>query len=158
MRWLAAHTWFIALVPLVIILVLSGYFGRPLNLLKDTEVDYLNKDSIFALYLLSDGQERSKTIKYEVQTERGERILLYLQKDSLTMPKLGDILMVQTSVKRGGRLGEFDYGLYLRRQGIVGTCWAHRGNWQVIGKKEDSSLKSLAQRCQSISLRLPGFP
>lgn len=148
MRWLAAHTWFIALVPLVIILVLSGYFGRPLNLLKDTEVDYLNKDSIFALYLLSDGQERSKTIKYEVQTERGERILLYLQKDSLTMPKLGDILMVQTSVKRGGRLGEFDYGLYLRRQGIVGTCWAHRGNWQVIGKKEDSSLKSLAQRCQ----------
>lgn len=148
MRWLAAHTWFIALVPLVIIFVLSGYSGKPLNLLKDTEVDYLNKDSIFALHLLSKGQERTKTIKYEAQTENGERILLYLQKDSLAMPKVGDILMVQTNVKRSGRLGEFDYGLYLRRQGIVGTCWAHRGNWQVIGHKENKNLKTLARNYQ----------
>ena len=148
MRWLAAHTWLIALVPLVAIIWLSGYTGKPLNLLKDTEVDYLGKDTVWAMRLQSNGQERAKTVRYEAEVESGGKVLLYLQKDSLAMPQMGDILMVQTSVKRGGRLGEFDYGLYLRRQGIIGSCWAYRRNWQVIGHQEDNNLKAIAKRCQ----------
>ena len=140
MRWLAAHTWLIALVPLVVIILLSGYTGKTLNLLKDTEVDYLDKDTVLAMRLQSNGQERAKTVRYEAEVESGGKVLLYLQKDSLAMPQIGDILMVQTSVKRGGRLGEFDYGLYLRRQEIIGICWAYRRNWQVIGHQEDNNL------------------
>lgn len=148
MRWLAAHTWLVALVPLVVVIVVSGYLGKPLNLLKDTEVDYLDQDTILALHLLSEGQERAKTIRYEAEVEGGTKVLLYLQKDSLKMPREGDVLMVQTVVRRGGKSGDFDYGMYLRRQGIVGSCWAHRGNWQVIGYKQDRSLVALARRCQ----------
>ena len=148
MRWLAAHTWLIVLVPLVVIILLSGYTGKPLNLLKDTEVDYLSKDTVLAMRLQSDGQERAKTIRYEAEVEDGSKVFLYLQKDSLVMPQLGDILMVATKVERGGRLGEFDYGLYLRRQGIVGTCWAYRKNWKVIGHEEDRSIRGYARRCQ----------
>ena len=148
MRWLAAHTWLIVLVPLVVIILLSGYTGKPLNLLKDTEVDYLDKDTVLAMHLLSEGKERAKTVRYEAEVEGGGKVLLYLQKDSLAMPTMGDLLLVETKVSRGGKLGAFDYGLYLRRQGIVGSCWAYRRNWQVIGHKEINGIRAMAQRCQ----------
>lgn len=148
MRWLAAHTWLIMLVPLVMIIMLSGYIGKPLNLLKDTEVDYLDRDTVLAMHLLGGGQERAKTVRYEAEVDGGSRVLLYLQNDSMAMPVMGDVLMVQTRVRRGGRLGDFDYGLYLRRQGIVGTCWAHRGNWQLIGHEEKTGIRTMAKRCQ----------
>jgi len=148
MRWLAAHTWLMALVLLVMLIVVSGYMGRPLNLLKDTEVDYLDADTVLAMRLLGEGQEREKTIRYEAEVEGGSRVLLYLQKDSVSMPVMGDVLMVQTQVRRGGQLGDFDYGMYLRRQGIAGSCWANRRNWQVIGHEEDRSLLTIAKRCQ----------
>ena len=71
MRWLAAHTWLIALVPLVVIILISGYVGKPLNLLKDTEVDCIGKDTVLAMRLQSDGQERAKTIRYDAEMEIG---------------------------------------------------------------------------------------
>ena len=148
MRWLAAHTWLIALVPLVAIIWLSGYMGKPLNLLKDTDVDYLDRDTILAMRLLSNAQERTKTFRYAAEVEGGGKVLLYLQRDSMSMPVIGDVLMVRTKVMRGGRFGDFDYGLYLRRQGIVGTCWAHRGNWQRIGHDEQKGVRSVARQCQ----------
>lgn len=148
MRWLAAHTWLIALVPLVAIIWLSGYMGKPLNLLKDTDVDYLDRDTILAMRLLSNAQERTKTFRYEAEVEGAGKVLLYLQKDSMPMPVMGDVLLVETQVRRGGKSGKFDYGLYLRRQGIVGTCWALRRNWQLIGHEDDMGLKGLAKRSQ----------
>ncbi len=148
MRWLAAHTWLIALVPLVAIIWLSGYMGKPLNLLKDTDVDYLDRDTILAMRLLSNAQERTKTFLYEAEVEGGGKVLLYLQKDSMPMPVMGDVLLVETQVRRGGQLGEFDYGMYLRRQGIVGSCWAYRSNWQVIDHEDSTSLRDMAKRCQ----------
>ena len=148
MRWLAAHTWLIALVPLVAIIWLSGYMGKPLNLLKDTDVDYLDRDTILAMRLLSNAQERTKTFRYEAEVEGGGKVLLYLQRDSMPMPVMGDVLLVETQVHRGGKSGIFDYGLYLRRQGIVGTCWALRRNWQLIGHEDDMGLKGLAKRSQ----------
>ena len=148
MRWLAGHTWLMVLVPLVGILLLSGYWGKPLNLLKDTEVDYLDTNKVFAIHVQSEGQKRAKTIRYEASLEDGKNILLYLQKDSLPMPHEGDILLVETSIHRGDTLGDFDYGLYLRRQGIVGTAWAHRGNWQIVGHQPQKDIQAIAQRCQ----------
>jgi competence protein ComEC len=122
--------------------------GKPLNLLKDTDVDYLDRDTILAMRLLSNAQERTKTFRYEAEVEGGGKVLLYLQKDSMPMPVMGDVLLVETQVRRGGKSGKFDYGLYLRRQGIVGTCWALRRNWQLIGHEDDMGLKGLAKRSQ----------
>jgi competence protein ComEC len=112
-------------------------------------VDYLDQDTVLAMHVLDEGQERAKTVRYEAAVERGGRVLVYVQKDSLAMPQRGDVLLVQTTVRRGGQLGDFDYGLYLRRQGIVGTCWAHRRNWQVVGHKDIESVRAVAKRCQA---------
>lgn len=148
MRWLAGHTWLMALLPLLIVILWSGYTGWPLDLLKDTEVDYLSTDTILSMRLLSKGDVREKTVRYEAQVEDGSHVLLYLQNDSLPMPQMDDVLLVKTAVHRGGKAGDFDYGLHLRRQGIVGTCWASRNNWQVVDHQTDYSLRAMARRCQ----------
>ena len=148
MRWLAAHTWLLALVPLVTVLVLCYYTAFPVNLLSDSEVPYLDRDTVLCLHLLSEGQERAKTIRYTAQVEDGSKVLLYLQKDSLRYPELGDVLLVQTTVRRGGMSGDFDYGRYLRLQGLAGSGWAHRGNWQVIGNQPIHGVRAMAERCQ----------
>ena len=148
MRWIAAHTWLLFLLLIVAVVWVSAFMGKPLNLLKDTEVDYLGRDTVLAMHLLEEGQERAKTVRYKAEVDGGSRVLLYLQNDSMAMPVMGDVLMVQTKVRRGGRLGDFDYGLYLRRQGIVGTCWAHRGNWQWIGHEQKTGVRAVARQCQ----------
>lgn len=148
MRWLAAHTWLLALIPLIAGILLCYYTNFPTNLLVDTEVDYLDCDTILCLHLVSEGQARSKTIRYTATATDGSQLLLYLQRDSLPMPEIGDVLLVQTRVERGDTLGTFDYGHYLRMQGIVGSAWAHRRNWQVIGHQTIGGLRAIAERCQ----------
>ena len=101
------------------------------------------------MHILSEGIERPKTFRYTAQTTDGSRFLLYLQKDSLHFPQRGDILLVQTTVQRGNTLGTFDYGTYLRRQGIVGTAWAFRRNWIIVGHQPIKGLRATAERCQN---------
>ena len=148
MRWLAAHTWLLALIPLIAGILLCYYTNFPTNLLADTKVDYLDCDTILCLHLVSEGQARSKTIRYTATATDGSQLLLYLQRDSLPMPEIGDVLLVQTRVERGDTLGTFDYGHYLRMQGIVGSAWAYRKNWQVIGHQDIDGLRSKAEKCQ----------
>jgi competence protein ComEC len=58
------------------------------------------------------------------------------------------VLLVKTKIQRGGQLGNFDYGMYLRRQGIVGTAWAPRDRWQNVGYKENKGIGVMAEQCQ----------
>lgn len=151
MKWIAAHTWLLFLVPLVAGIMLCYHTQFPINLLQSTDVDYLDRDTLLCLHLISEGQERNKTIRYTAAAEDQSRLLLYLQKDTINpqpFPQMGDLLLVQTQVQRGDTLGTFDYGRYLRLQGIVGSAWAHRGNWQIIGHQPIKGIRAAAQRCQ----------
>lgn len=133
--------------------MLCYYTGFPVNLLSDSEVEYIDRDTLLCVHLVSEGQERTKTIRYTARVEDGSKVLLYLQKDSLDYPQMGDVLLVQTTVRRGDVLGNFDYGRYLRLQGIAGSGWAHRGNWQVIGYQPLHGLRAAAERCQHALFR-----
>lgn len=148
MKWIAAHTWLLILLPLIAGILLCYHTQFPVNLLAATEVDYLDRDTLLCLHLVSSGQERSKTVRYTAQAPDGSRLLLYLQRDSLPQPRIGDILLVQTTVHRGDTLGDFDYGRYLRLQGLVGSAWAYRRNWQVIGHQPIRGIRAMAERCQ----------
>lgn len=148
MRWLAAHTWLLALVPLIAGILLCYYTKFPRDLFADTAVDYLDCDTILCLHLLDEGQQRSRTVRYTAQVEDGSRLLLYLQQDSLPLPRMGDVLLVQTRVRPGQMLGAFDYGRYLRMQGLVGSAWANRRNWQIVAHQPITGLRAKAMRCQ----------
>lgn len=148
MKWIAAHTWLLILLPLIAGILLCYHTQFPVNLLAATEVDYLDRDTLLCLHLVSSGQERSKTVRYTAEATDGSRLLLYLQKDSLPQPQIGDLLLVQTTVTRGDTLGDFDYGRYLRLQGLVGSAWAYRRNWQIIGHQPIRGIRATAERCQ----------
>lgn len=148
MKWIAAHTWLLILIPLIAGILLCYHTQFPVNLLAASEVDYLDRDTALCLHLVSEGQERSKTIRYTAEATDGSRLLLYLQKDSLPQPQQGDVLLVQTTVQRGDTLGDFDYGRYLRMQGLVGSAWAHRRHWQQVGHEPLSGLRATAEKCQ----------
>ena len=148
MKWIAAHTWLLILLPLIAGILLCYHTQFPVNLLTATEVDYLDRDTLLCLHLVSSGQERSKTVRYTAEATDGSRLLLYLQKDSLPQPLMGDLLLVQTTVTRGDTLGDFDYGRYLRLQGLVGSAWAYRRNWQIIGHQPIRGIRATAERCQ----------
>ena len=148
MKWIAAHTWLLLLVPLVSGILLCYYTNFPKDLFCKTAVDYLDCDTVLALHLVSEGQERAKTIRYTAEAPDRSRLLLYLQKDSLPYPCIGDVLLVQTRVERGDSLGAFDYGRYLRLHGIVGSAWAHRGNWMVVGHSPVKGIRATAERWQ----------
>ena len=74
MRWLAAHTWLLALVPLIVVLVVCYHTGFPVNLLSDSEVPYLDRDTVLCVRLMNEGQERTKTIRYTAQAQDGSRV------------------------------------------------------------------------------------
>ena len=148
MKWIAAHTWLLILLPLIAGILLCYHTQFPVNLLAATDVDYLDRDTLLCLHLVSSGQERSKTVRYTAEATDGSRLLLYLQKDSLPQPLMGDLLLVQTTVTRGDTLGDFDYGRYLRLQGLVGSAWAYRRNWQIIGHQPIRGIRATAERCQ----------
>ncbi len=148
MKWIAAHTWLLILLPLIAGILLCYHTQFPVNLLAATDVDYLDRDTLLCLHLVSSGQERSKTVRYTAEATDGSHFLLYLQKDSLPQPLMGDLLLVQTTVTRGNTLGDFDYGRYLRLQGLVGSAWAYRRNWQIIGHQPIRGIRATAERCQ----------
>ena len=79
MKWIAAHTWLLILLPLIAGILLCYHTQFPVNLLAATEVDYLDRDTLLCLHLVSSGQERSKTVRYTAEATDGSRLLLYLQ-------------------------------------------------------------------------------
>ena len=113
----------LALLTLVVAaLLLFAYTGRP-NLLYQTECATIDSLRTYAFVLTGAPRETSRCWRYETQ----QRVLLYLRRDStVAPPQAGDTVIAHTRIRRGGTIGSFDYGLYLRRQGIIGTAYAGR--------------------------------
>ena len=77
-----------------------------------------------------------------------KKVLLYLTKDSLSQQiKQGDQLLFYGQIKaprNNGNPEEFDYASYLIHQGISGTAFAYKGNWQPAGHNSQLTLKQTA--------------
>ena len=143
-EWLRAHPFVVLLLPLVAGILCCDLTGKPFNLLRDTEVPWLDSTRIFRLTVMDYPVEKARTYRYTAGN-----IYLYLSKDSArTFPELGDIVSVRTTVRRPDSLGSFDYARYLRRQGIAGLAFARSQDWQIVGHTEHLSLTMRARRLQ----------
>lgn len=139
-----------ALLPLVAVILLSRYTDFPFRLLQDTEVDFMDTTRIFRLVVQDYPSERKKTWRYTVQVLPSKaNAYLYIRKDSLrSLPTMGDTLLVKTTFRQGGQLGKFDYGRYLRYQGIVGQGYV-RKQWRI----EHSHISSWRDRLSPVRWR-----
>ena len=143
------------LVPLVAGILVCYYTGKPINLLQDTEADYLDSTQVFVAVVRDYPRECKRTVRCEAEVLHRKdsvgwvsaqgRVYLYMMPDSMDRRRdkealmglqIGDTLAVSTCIRRGGKLGDFDYGMYLRQQGIVGTGMVWKGNWRLISTAE----------------------
>ena len=90
--------------------------------------------------------------------------LLYFPKDSASARlRRGDELLLSARLslpRNQGNPDEFDYGRYLRRQGVSGTAYVPAGHWQVVGHDSTRTLRQMAldYRAQVVALyRRLGF-
>lgn len=156
----------VLLLPLVAVILLCYYTRFPVDLLHDTDVPYIDSTFIFQVAIQDYPTPRQKTIRYTAEVlavvdsmahTAPSKVYLYIQPDSTRpMPTMGDTLLVRTRIQRGERLGSFDYGTYLRQQGIAGTGIVWHNQWQYIGhstpqrfspKQWQHSLQERYQRC-----------
>ena len=141
------------LVPLVAGILACYYTGKPINLLRDTEAAYLDTTLVFVAVVSDFPRECKRTVRCEAEIlaykdsvawvgAKG-KVYLYMKPDSMDRRcnkaalvglEIGDTLAVRTCIRRGGKLGDFDYGMYLRQQGIVGTGMVWRGNWRLLSR------------------------
>ncbi|MGN0186322.1 MAG: ComEC/Rec2 family competence protein [Paludibacteraceae bacterium] len=81
------------------------------------------------------------------------KVILYIAKDSAALAlRRGTTLLVSTAIGQphlNGNPEEFDYGTYLRRQGIGGTGYVPTDAWHCIGQQTDWSILSLADACRN---------
>lgn len=142
----------LTLLAVIVAGILGCYYTRcPIDLLADTEVDYPDSLRTYEVVLRDYPSTHTKTLRYTAEVlaivdstihpARG-KAYLYLRKDSLrAMPTLGDTLLVRTRIRRGGLLGDFDYGLYLRRQGITGQAFASSKQWKIIAPHNEKQTR-----------------
>lgn len=136
----------VLLLPLVVAILSCYYWHVPVDLLRATDVPYLDTLRTYAMVVGDYPSPREKTERYTAEViaiidstrayahARG-KVYLYLRRDSLSSTLApGDTLLVRTRIRRGGILGDFDYGEYLRLQGIVGQAFAHSGQWRLAGR------------------------
>jgi competence protein ComEC len=109
----------VLLLPLVAAILLLNRFC-PSLLLCQTEYEPLDSLQTYRFVLSSEPRDTKKCRRFETQ----ERVLLYILRDSTAAcPQPGDTIIARTRIRRGGTTGTFDYGTYLRRQGIIGTAF-----------------------------------
>lgn len=140
-------------VVLLVLLFLDTF--KPSFLLSRTECDSIDSVRRYAFVLSGVPRDTKKCWRYETE----QRVLLYILRDSTrTPPQEGDTLIARTRIRRGGYIGRFNYGRYLRRQGIIGTAFVGK-NYHIHPSSPSSVKHSLSlqsrmyQRLSAAGLR-----
>ena len=130
--------------------------------------DYFGQRTVFRVELTSAPVEKANSYMCEVEllqiidstewkTASGTAII-YLQKDSIAANLLyGDRLLIETEFsppERALNPNGFDYGAYLKRQGIGATSYVSSERWQKTDFNDSFSIFRLADICQNYLLNI----
>ena len=159
---LRAYPMVLLLLPVVAAILLCYHYRWPVDLLRESECPTL--DSLHCYAFVAEGAPRHtlRCERYDVQliarwdtTKRewqnaGGKVLLYYGRENDSCPmnplKAGDTLIARTRIHRGDSIGDFDYGTYLRRQGIIGTAYVSKYSVVRIQSSDTESKPSLQKR------------
>ncbi|MDR1653606.1 MAG: ComEC family competence protein [Prevotellaceae bacterium] len=105
---------------------------------------------------------QAKVLGYQQDTSEfkadNSKVILYLQKnDSAAALLYGDRILVQAQMQPPQaplNPDAFDFGAYLRRQGVAATAYVQAERWQRAGQNNNFSLMRLADRCQKYLLNI----
>lgn len=137
MKRLQAYPMVVILVIVIAFLCFCKHFQWPVNLFYQSECSTIDSLRTYSFVLQSTPKNTAKCYRYEADilaiwdsTEWAplyQKALLYIQRDSTrSIPQAGDTIIAQTRLRRGGKIGTFDYGQYLRMQGYIGSAYIYR--------------------------------
>ena len=137
MKRLQAYPMVVIMVIIIVILCFCKHFQWPVNLLYQSECSTIDSLCTYSFVLQSDPKNTAKCYRYEADvlaiwdstewTPLYKKALLYIQRDSTrSIPQAGDTIIAQTRLRRGGKIGTFDYGEHLRMQGFIGSAYIYR--------------------------------
>jgi competence protein ComEC len=150
-----------------LLLLVAGYF---LSLKKNeiSEFHFPDGKNLYAVELASSPVEkknsymvRAKVVGFmdstEFKTTQGN-VILYIQKnDSAAALLYGDLLLLQAQFQPPLEVlnpDAFDFGAYLRRQGISATAYVAADCWRQTGANTNFSILRLADRSQKFLLNI----
>lgn len=137
MKRLHSYPMVVILVIVIAFLCFCKHFQWPINLLYQSECSTIDSLHTYSFVLQSAPKNTAKCYRYEADvlaiwdsTEWAplyQKALLYIQRDSTrSIPQAGDTIIAQTRLRRGGKIGSFDYGEHLRMQGFIGSAYIYR--------------------------------
>lgn len=93
------------------------------------------EEPVFQRFIIrSEAQHSARSLRFEAETEAGERVLLSLAKDSAALRlRYGEAFFAQASLRPPAaprNPDEFDYRRYLERQGLARQAYLPAGSWQ----------------------------
>ena len=129
---------------------------------------HVNKKGIYHVELFDAPVEKSKSYFCKIKLlsiyENGKLVhsqgkaIVYIQKDSLSEKlNIGDRLMIETEFKKPlGAVNPagFDYGAYLKRQGIAATCYLSAGSWKKTGQNKAFSFRRISDNSRKNLLKI----
>lgn len=125
---------------------------KPSFLLHQTEYDAIDSLRPYALVLTGEPRETPTSYRYEAEVIGVGKVLAYIAKDAGPL-NIGDTVLAKTRIRRGGTIGDFDYGLYLRRQGFLGTAYVRKYDVQcTMYEGKEPLQKRLYQRLAASGL------
>lgn len=132
-NWLQTHPFVVLLLPLIAGILLCDNIGISFPIQSNLPANFSDSTGIFAGVIEDYPVEKSKTFRYTASTNIGT-VYLYLRKDSTKIfPTIGDCVQFRSTISHPDSIGSFDYGTYLRRQGIVGQAFVRANDWQITG-------------------------
>ena len=158
--------WLFGVGTLLILISLGIFLNQRFT--QKTDLNYTGQSGIYEIVLDAQPVTKERSVMFRANirtftdsvathTAKG-KVILYFAKDSSTLKlERGDILLISSHItqpKLTGNPEEFDYGNYLKHQGIGGTGYVASGAWQKIGEEHTFSLLTTADQCRNYLLKI----
>lgn len=151
-----------------ILLIFVGIYATSLNSGNDENFGHFDKRQTYLASIVSNPSETNKAVKAIIMASEFEsdsthqnipqKVLCYFTKDSLSINlKYGDIITFTAKLTiPGGPLNpeEFDYGKYLKQNGISYTTFINDNNWKLIGYDPYNPIIAIAGKLRARILEL----
>jgi competence protein ComEC len=164
-RWFSSYKfrWFTG-VFFLLSMFAFGMFNSSFQKNNLSTYGDFEKIETFIAEVVNDPLQTQKAVKFEIVANpnndslgRKFRVMVYLEKTAKSLNLVyGDKFIFQSKLRlftNAGNPGEFDYGVFLRRKGIVYTTYLNKDQWRYLKYDPSNKLIAYAKRLREKLLK-----
>ena len=137
-NFLHSYPLILFLIPCIGLIVCAEKWHFPHTVWDDSADAFLDSTRVFRVITQDYPHPCARSFRYEAEVlPTSSHVYLYLQADSVCeLPSIGDTLAVYARFQKRQFLGSFDYGRYLRLNGIAATAYVPAAHWRKMTSSE----------------------